>query len=197
MKAIKGKQLQDIGHQPLGQNSRQENDTCTYKTHKKSRTHTYKQSPTHFLPVSCTMVFSSFSSVWRGSTGLMTFPMRHKHCTWEADSRAARVCMWETFMHICMSLWRAWHMQVLLCICSEVSCEFTSWRFWKTSHLYFCMSEKKLCLCRKCSHATVSIYGQFLKNNFVSEEFYAYFKTYCSSCVHLYEHVHILVRICL
>lgn len=45
--------------------------TCT-------RTLTYRHSPTHFLCVSCKTVFSSFSSDWRGSVGLMTFPVRHK-----------------------------------------------------------------------------------------------------------------------
>lgn len=75
------------------------------RTQKQTHTHTHTHTSSH-PHISCVFhvrqSFSSFSSVWRGSAGLMTFPMRHKQCMWEASSRTARVCMWES---LCIYVW--------------------------------------------------------------------------------------------
>ena len=105
MKAIKGKQLQDLGRQPSGLNFRLGNIRAHmhWQTHKLTQTHIiYRQSPTHFLCVSCKTGFSSFSCVRRGSAGLMTFPMRHEHHTRGRQTAALHVCACENlyaYMH--------------------------------------------------------------------------------------------------
>lgn len=107
---------------PLGRTS----DRGTH-THTVTRAYTSRKSPTHFLCATCKAAFSSFPSARGGSMGLMTFPMCHKHCMWEAaDSSTARLHV-PTFMHICMSLWRAHGGSVARC---QVSYTF----FWVANY---------------------------------------------------------------
>lgn len=184
MKAIKDNKLQDIGHQPLGQNFRPGNmRICTYKY---TYWHTFRQSPTHFLCVSCKTVFSSFSSVRRGSVGLMTFPMRHKHRMWEADSDSARVCMWKP---LCIYVWVFEELDTLFFMhLLEASCVFTSLCFWETSHahllLFLWQKVMRMFMCsqEECTSSPCWEIKNVWKNKFVSEELY----THC--CV-WYDHV--------
>lgn len=80
---------------------------------------------------------------------------RQQHCT----------CVHvRAFMHICMSLPRAWHMQVLLCICQRLHVYLRVCLFEKRHDAFVCVCEEKVmffflfCFCahRKCAHlATV------------------------------------------
>lgn len=74
------------------------------QAHAHEHTHTFRYSS--HPHISCVFhvqwAFLLFFSFCRGSTGLMTFPMRHKHSMWEADSHTAHVLMCKM---LCIYVW--------------------------------------------------------------------------------------------
>lgn len=137
MKSIKGKQFLQLVTSPRGRTSDRETCACMC-TYKYTNWYTCTGSHPH---ISCVFYArqSSFSSVQRGNVGLMTFPMRHKHCMWEADSSAARVFMWEP---LCIYVWVCEELDtyVFFMHLLEASCVFTSLCFWETSHAHLFVS---------------------------------------------------------
>lgn len=92
--------------------------------------------------------------------GLMSFPMRHKHCMWEADSPSARVCVHPcacerlyAYMYEFVLARHSTHALAFLCICEKLRVYFTSLCLLRNFASAFICVREMLCM-QLCSQET-------------------------------------------